>query len=131
MKAHIGWLFTFLRKTVNSLGTPWGPHGQDLFRKLNIFEMQKACKRNVCRLFHWRSRWDSNPRALADKRFSRPPRYDHFDTAPCAAWFSIRHFSIHKSTADFNPVLKLACRGRHNPYIRLRSYPFLRFCQKA
>ena len=30
----------------------------------------------------WRSRWDSNPRALADKRFSRPPRYDHFDTAP-------------------------------------------------
>ena len=26
--------------------------------------------------------WDSNPRALADKRFSRPPRYDHFDTSP-------------------------------------------------
>ena len=41
-------------------------------------------KPNVCRLFSWRSRWDSNPRALADKRFSRPPRYDHFDTAPCA-----------------------------------------------
>ena len=35
----------------------------------------------------WRSRWDSNPRALADKRFSRPPRYDHFDTAPCAVRF--------------------------------------------
>ena len=30
----------------------------------------------------WRSGWDSNPRALADKRFSRPPRYDHFDTSP-------------------------------------------------
>ena len=28
--------------------------------------------------------WDSNPRALADKRFSRPPRYDHFDTSPNA-----------------------------------------------
>ena len=28
-------------------------------------------------------RWlDSNPRALSDKRFSRPPRYDHFDTSP-------------------------------------------------
>ena len=25
--------------------------------------------------------WDSNPRALSDKRFSRPPRYDHFDTS--------------------------------------------------
>ena len=31
--------------------------------------------------------WDSNPRALADKRFSRPPRYDHFDTSPCRTLF--------------------------------------------
>ena len=30
--------------------------------------------------------WDSNPRALADKRFSRPPRYDHFDTSPGPAF---------------------------------------------
>ena len=26
--------------------------------------------------------WDSNPRALSDKRFSRPPRYDHFEPPP-------------------------------------------------
>ena len=25
---------------------------------------------------------DSNPRALSDKRFSRPPRYDRFDISP-------------------------------------------------
>ncbi len=31
--------------------------------------------------------WDSNPCALSDKRFSRPPRYDHFDTSPCRAPF--------------------------------------------
>ena len=31
-----------------------------------------------------RREWDSNPRALADKRFSRPPRYDHFDISPWA-----------------------------------------------
>ena len=38
------------------------------------------------RLFNMKRRgWDSNPRALADKRFSRPPRYDHFDTSP--RWF--------------------------------------------
>ncbi len=30
----------------------------------------------------WRRGWDSNPCVLADKRFSRPPRYDHFDTSP-------------------------------------------------
>ena len=29
-----------------------------------------------------RREWDSNPRALSDKRFSRPPRYDHFDISP-------------------------------------------------
>ena len=28
----------------------------------------------------WRRRRDSNPRGLAPKRFSRPPRYDRFDT---------------------------------------------------
>ena len=33
-------------------------------------------------VFDKRREWDSNPRALADKRFSRPPRYDHFDTSP-------------------------------------------------
>ena len=33
--------------------------------------------------------WDSNPRALADKRFSRPPRYDHFDTSP----YNMKRFS--------------------------------------
>ena len=30
----------------------------------------------------WRKRRDSNPRGLAPKWFSRPPRYDHFDTLP-------------------------------------------------
>ena len=131
MKAHIGWLFTFLRKTVNSLGTPWGPHGQDLFRKLNIFEMQKACKRNVCRLFIWRSRRDSNPGALADKRFSRPPRYDHFDTAPYAVQVYRTAISIQKSVRNFNQELKLTCPGHRNLYIRSRSCPYRRFCRSA
>ena len=30
----------------------------------------------------WRRQRDSNPRGLAPKRFSRPPRYDHFDMPP-------------------------------------------------
>ena len=33
-------------------------------------------------LFRWRRRRDSNPRGLAPKRFSRPPRCDRFDTPP-------------------------------------------------
>ena len=31
----------------------------------------------------WRRVWDSNPRDIAVKRFSRPPRYDRFDNPPC------------------------------------------------
>ncbi len=33
-------------------------------------------------MFAERREWDSNPRALSDKRFSRPPRYDLFDISP-------------------------------------------------
>ena len=44
-------------------------------------------------VFIKRRGWDSNPRALSDKRFSRPPRYDHFDTSP----------SIYLSAASVSP----------------------------
>ena len=44
-------------------------------------------------IFLKRRGWDSNPRALSDKRFSRPPRYDHFDTSP----------SIYSSAASVSP----------------------------
>ena len=37
---------------------------------------------HIIRQVFWRRGWDSNPRALSDKRFSRPPRYDRFDTSP-------------------------------------------------
>ena len=36
----------------------------------------------VSKFLFWRNGWDSNPRVLSDKRFSRPPRYDLFDTVP-------------------------------------------------
>ena len=34
------------------------------------------------RVFYWRKRWDSNPRALAGYLISSQGRYDHFDTLP-------------------------------------------------
>ncbi len=43
-------------------------------------------------LLQKRREWDSNPRALADKRFSRPPRYDHFDISPYTLFNSVRPF---------------------------------------
>ena len=47
----------------------------------NTFLIYKKSYRHLLIRFKRRG-WDSNPRALADKRFSRPPRYDHFDTSP-------------------------------------------------
>ena len=67
-------------------------------QSLLIFQKRFILYRVVFRLsrtffiyFHSQQRreWDSNPRALADKRFSRPPRYDHFDISPYAL-FSVR-----------------------------------------
>ena len=57
------------------------------------------------RLFNMKRRgWDSNPRALADKRFSRPPRYDHFDISPYAIlrfpiFFSLTRITFYHQTS--------------------------------
>ena len=63
------------------------------------------------KVFNKRREWDSNPRALADKRFSRPPRYDHFDISPyslfsifCASLSAqdiFYHRTSHMSTPKF------------------------------
>ena len=55
--------------------------------------------------FGVRRGWDSNPRAVADKRFSRPPRYDLFDTP------ASNHASdiISKSPERVNHFLKFIC----------------------
>ncbi len=37
----------------------------------------------------WRRVWDSNPRGREPKRFSRPPRYDHFDNSPNIHFFAL------------------------------------------
>ncbi len=85
------------RAAINDLlpfqGSPFGQLGY--FSKCPIFFLLFASNiRYYIRLFYLcqafflffslnkRRGWDSNPRALADKRFSRPPRYDHFDTSP-------------------------------------------------
>ena len=57
------------------------PQNIRAYRVMPFICKMKGPQTQCLRAF-WRSRWDSNPRALADKRFSRPPRYDHFDTAP-------------------------------------------------
>ena len=49
-----------------------------------------------------RREWDSNPRALADKRFSRPPRYDHFDISPSVATVSTAKIILAKSLFSVN-----------------------------
>ena len=52
-----------------------------LNHKLILFQFKQETNHHI-RFPVKRRGWDSNPCALADKRFSRPPRYDHFDTSP-------------------------------------------------
>ena len=69
-RAAINDLLPFQGSPFSRLGTsPQAPKSTGYVRPVECIE---------------RRGWDSNPRALADKRFSRPPRYDHFDTSPCA-----------------------------------------------
>lgn len=48
------------------------------FTKMKSDRVEQVFKRDR----DWRSRWDSNPRALADYLISSQARYDHFDTLP-------------------------------------------------
>ena len=82
-------------------------------------------------LLNKRREWDSNPRALADKRFSRPPRYDHFDISPFAFLlfctskgknYSIIDFSICQqlflffSTFYLSPNFRFGIAFRSSPW---------------
>ena len=53
-----------------------------LFSITDVFHFVKYFFHLFLQVLNKRREWDSNPRALADKRFSRPPRYDHFDISP-------------------------------------------------
>ena len=77
------------RAAINDLlpfqGSPFNLLGTSAW--LNLVSYSIYIRRQITKTRLQRRGWDSNPRALADKRFSRPPRYDHFDTSPqtCSA----------------------------------------------
>ena len=53
------------------------------FESPNIVKQNKKALTCMSAFLFWRRMGDSNPRARKGKRFSRPPRYDHFDNPPC------------------------------------------------
>lgn len=63
-------------------GSPFNLLGTSAWLNLDSYSIY--IRRQIIKTRLQRRGWDSNPRALADKRFSRPPRYDHFDTSPNA-----------------------------------------------
>ena len=64
--------------------------------------------------------WDSNPCAPKDKRFSRPPRYDRFDTSPYRTCCFMRSVSC--------ILLKLISSSPFAERKRYTTKPFL-LCQ--
>ena len=79
----------FQAVVANSLTNPHSKFYPKIFRtqRINFFYKQKK-SRNYVPAFQRRG-WDSNPRALSDKRFSRPPRYDHFDTSAYSVFITL------------------------------------------
>ena len=57
--------------------------------------------------------WDSNPRALADKRFSRPPRYDHFDTSPKHSFSLFFSLSVSAQVIVYHQSLSMSRQILH------------------
>ena len=93
-------------------------------KKCKKHNYRKVCKPLCYKGLRWMSRsviWN----------ISRPPRYDHFDTAPYAVQVYQTAISIQKSVRNFNQELKLTCPGHRNLYIRSRSCPYRRFCRSA
>ena len=70
-------------------------------------------------VFCKRRGWDSNPRALSDKRFSRPPRYDHFDTSP--------YLQQWKSAYWTSPVQRTLWYHMYISYVKTLFYYFTDF----
>ncbi len=68
-----------------------------------------------------RREWDSNPRALADKRFSRPPRYDHFDISPSVATIHAAKVILAKSETYVNRFFQKIIRSK-NQLSHLKYY---------
>lgn len=69
-------------------------HAKALIQKKK-YELTLACVRTIP---FWRRRRDSNPRDVAAKRFSRPPRCDRFDTPP---WLYC-NFRVRARANDFS-----------------------------
>ena len=66
----------------------------------------------------WRRQRDSNPRGLAPKRFSRPPRYDRFDMPA----YEIREPTLPTlAVARLVPFRKYSCRASRPRRCALRN----------
>ena len=74
-----------VHRTVNSLPLP--------LRILSNAKNKTDTQKSVCFVF-WRRQRDSNPRGISPKRFSRPPRYDHFDMP---AYLFVISISLHRN----------------------------------
>ena len=78
----------------------------------NPAKREKPQKRSVFKAFWWRRGRDSNPCGVAPKRFSRPPRYDRFDTSPYMKLsFDRNHQLFNCFRNSFRNALLCCCRS--------------------
>ena len=80
----------------------------NIFSEILLILSKKAPKNRGL----WRRGRDSNPCGVAPKRFSRPPRYDRFDTSPYMKLSCDRNHQIFNCFRNsFRNVLLCCCRS--------------------
>ena len=84
-----------------------------LSRKIR-FKMDNKTESTTYGNFHnavlfWRRKRDSNPREVALKRFSRPPRYDRFAIPPDICYLLDKHL---RDSRIHNSIILLLCQTK-------------------
>ena len=94
-------------------------------KRFILYRVVFHLSRTFLNYFHSQQRreWDSNPRALADKRFSRPPRYDHFDISPY-----FRRFSLSAQVIFYHLISELSTTNLKFFYFLFSHFSKLQKC---
>ena len=79
----------------------------------------------------WRRKRDSNPRGVAPKRFSRPPRYDRFDIPayPLLNYNAISVFRRKEDNAFHNEIYYTPLKGKSQSFSPTKTKKLGRLCK--
>ena len=132
-RAAINDLLPFQGSPFGQLGyfskSPYAIASHFFHKRFVLYRIVFRLSRTFFIYFHSQQRreWDSNPRALADKRFSRPPRYDHFDISPKR--FNRHLFASHHQRELHSITILFVCQYKFTFFQKVFRQFFKSLCK--